>query len=96
MDQGIGNELPGRHRTSDLRPSARWLVLIESGGFMLARLFDAGRQQLAEFDASTEEAVQMAKGQPLLSDAQQPEWDQALMGHSLDERRQAQVYALGV
>jgi hypothetical protein len=63
---------------------------------MLARLFDAERRQLAEFDGSTEEAVQMATGQVMQGGAERPEWDQALMGHSLDERRQAQVYELGV
>ncbi|XHS76610.1 hypothetical protein ACFJGW_12820 [Burkholderiaceae bacterium UC74_6] len=96
MDQGIGNELPGRHHAAALRPVARWLVLIESGGFMLARLFDVERRQLAEFDGSTEEAAQMASGGRLQPGAQAPEWDQALLGHSPDERRQAQVYELGV
>jgi len=96
MDQGIGNELPGRHHAAALRPIARWLVLIESGGFMLARLFDAERRQLAEFDGSTEEAAQMAGGGRLHAGAAAPEWDQALLGHSADERVQAQVYELDI
>lgn len=47
-------ESPAKHRQAALRPPARYLVLIDAGGFALARLFSAGHEQVAEFDAGAE------------------------------------------
>lgn len=79
-----------------MQKPARFLVLIESGGAMLARLFDAERLQVSEFDASSEEVVVMTSGLRSAHDAAAADWDAPLAGHSRSERVAAQVYALDV
>ncbi|WP_428424039.1 hypothetical protein [Methylibium sp.] len=79
-----------------MQKPARFLVLIESGGAMLARLFDAERRQHAEFDGSSEEVAVMTAGLTPTHDAAATDWDAALAGHNRNERRAAQVYALDV
>ncbi len=96
MNNGFGSELPSAHRLKALRPQARYLVLIDSGGFMVGRLFSAERAQLTEFDGSTEEATQMIAGAQASHTASDPVWDTALRGHSAQERAQAQVFELAV
>lgn len=96
MSQVFGNEMPRKHSEGELRKAARYLVLIESGGFAVARLFLDDREQVAEFDASTEETVQMTNGLTPTTGANGTEWDKALMGHSKVERASAEVYVLGV
>ena len=70
------------------------MVVIESGGFVLARLFLETRELVAEFDAATEEAAQMMVGLVPAKGADGPEWDRALEGHSAAERSAAEVYTL--
>jgi hypothetical protein len=97
MSQDFGSETPRAHtHPAPHRPPARYLVVIESGGYMVARLFKATREQVAEFDASTEEAAQMTFGLVPARGALAVEWDQALDGHSELERREADVYTLAV
>ncbi len=79
-----------------MQKPARFLVLIESDGAMLARLFDAERRQLAEFDASSEEVVVMTSGLAPTNDATGKPWEAALAGHSESERQAARVYVLDV
>jgi hypothetical protein len=96
MSQGFGMESPAKHHPGALRQAARYLVVIESGGVMLARLFLQTREQIAEFDASTEETASMINGAASIKGADRPEWDRALAGHSAAERAAAKVYALKV
>jgi hypothetical protein len=96
MAQVFGNEVPRRHHETPTRKAARYLVVIESGGYVLARLFVDTREQVAEFDASTEEVTLMTQGLVPAAGADGPEWDQALSGHSAVERRAARVYTLDV
>lgn len=96
MSQGLGGEAPRPHTTTSHRPPARYLVVIDSGGFTVARLFLASREQVAEFDASTEETALMTRGLAPANDAGAPEWDEALRGHSSRERAVADVYTLDV
>ncbi|MDP1790116.1 MAG: hypothetical protein Q8L12_06015 [Methylibium sp.] len=79
-----------------MQKPARFLVMIESDGAMLARLFDAERRQLAEFDASSEEVVVMTSGLAPTNDAAGKPWEEALAGHSDSERHAARVYVLDV
>ncbi len=96
MSQDFGREAQRAPTQIPHREPARYLVLIESGGTVVARLFVATRVQVAEFDAATEEITQMIAGlQPRL-EAGAADWDQALAGHSADERRTAEVYQLDV
>lgn len=98
MSQGFGMEAPSAHKQPGaLRQAARYLVLIESGGAALARLFGAAREPLAEFDASTEETASMTAGlRPEPGAAAGAAWDQALAGHSAAERAAAEVYRLDI
>ena len=96
MAQVFGNEVPRRHSETPTRKAARYLVVIESGGAATARLFVDTREQVAEFDASTEEVTLMTRGLVPTLGADAAEWDQALSGHSAAERKAARVYTLDV
>lgn len=77
-------------------PPARYLILIDAGGAMVARLFDAERRPLSEFDASSEEVAVMTTGLAPLRSGLEPDWARALAGHNPDERAAAEVYTLDV
>ena len=96
MSHGFGIEAPHPHGDTPHRKPSRYLVLIDSGGFMLARLFLASREQVSEFDAGTEEVAVMTQGLQAVQSATGPEWDRALEGHSAAERAAADVYTLDV
>ena len=96
MSDGFGNEVPRAHGNTSPRARARYLVVIDSGGFMVARLFLESREQVAEFDASTEEVAQMIGHLKAETNAGEPPWDRALAGHSASERAQARVYVLEI
>jgi hypothetical protein len=96
MAQVFGNEIPRRHTQAPPREGTRYLVVIESGGSAVARLFAQSREQVAEFDASTEEVTVMTRGLVPATGADGPEWDRALAGHSASERSGARVYTLDV
>lgn len=96
MSQGFGNESPRAHSQTSHRRPARFLVVINSGGYGLARLFLDTYEQVAEFDAGTEEATQMTIGLVPAKGADGPQWDRALAGHSMAERGAADVYILEV
>jgi hypothetical protein len=96
VSQGFGIERPSAHRQTEHRAPTRYLVLIETGGSAVARLFLASREQVAEFDAGCEEIASMIQGLHSETGACGPEWDRALAGHSIEERAQAAVYTLAV
>jgi len=77
-------------------PPARYLVLIDASGAMTARLFDAERRPLGDFDASSEEVAVMTRGLAAARGADEPDWDRALAGHNASERRGADVFILDV
>lgn len=94
MSQDFGRESPSAHLQTEHRQPARYLVVITAGGVGVARLYLDTREQVAEFDAGTEEAAQMIAGLAPAKGADGPEWDRALQGHSRAERRAAEVYTL--
>lgn len=96
MSQGFGHEIPARHVQGLHRQAGRYLILISSGGSAVARLFTDSREQVAEFDASTEETAGMTKGLDPVSGASGAEWDKALAGHSAAERAAGEVYTLEI
>ena len=98
MSDGFGMESPSRHTQHPARQKpARYLVVIDAGGGgALARLFTESREQIAEFDASTEETASMTSGLTPTRAASGPEWDRALAGHSAADRASAEVYELSV
>jgi hypothetical protein len=74
----------------------KYLIVIDSGGSMVARLFDAERVHILDMDGSTEEVATTTEGLAPTRNAAAPEWDRALAGHSAAERAQAQVFTLSV
>ena len=96
MSQDFGGESPRAHNQMSYRKPARYLIVIDSGGVAIARLFLDTRELVAEFDAGTEEAARMAAGLVPTKGADGPDWDRALEGHSAAERRAADVYTLDV
>jgi hypothetical protein len=75
---------------------ARYLIVIDSAGEMLARMFDDKRRLIADFDASSSEVAVMTQGLSASRGALDPAWDAALRGHSRYERAEAEVYTLDV
>ena len=96
MSEGFGIERPAGHHPGPHRLPVRYLVVIDAGGLMLARLFLASREQVAEFDAGAEEVATMTKGLASAKDAYAVEWDRALQAHSAAERSAADVYTLEI
>jgi hypothetical protein len=93
---GYGIERPSAHIHREHRPKARYLVLIESAGPVIALLFTEARELVADFDAGAEEAALMTRGLQAHQGAEGPEWDRALAGHSREERAGAQVFVLDI
>jgi len=79
-----------------MQKPAKYLVVIDAAGEMVARMFDVDRHLLAEFDASSSEVAVMTQGLASTRSAADGAWDQALRGHSRPEREQAEVYVLDV
>lgn len=75
---------------------ARYLVIIDAAGEMLARLFDAERRHLTDFDASSEEVAVMTSGLVPAVGADVWQWGHALEGHSAQELREARIYTLDI
>jgi hypothetical protein len=96
MDYTYGIRKPNPHVNAPHQKPAKYLVVIEAGGSMIARLFDVERRQVAEFDASAEEVAVMTSGLEPIKGASGPEWDDALDGHNAAERRNADLYTLDV
>ncbi|WP_367849338.1 hypothetical protein [Rhodoferax sp. WC2427] len=78
------------------RQPVRFLVVIDSGGSMVARLFLSTHELTAEFDAMVEEVTAMTQGLTPETGAMGPEWDVALQGHNATERAAALVYTLPI
>lgn len=96
MNQGFGIERPAVHTHEEHDRPARYLVIIESGGSPVARLFLDNRELVAEFDAGADEVAMMTKELMPGKTASLPEWDRALAGHNAAERTAAEVYTLDV
>jgi hypothetical protein len=84
------------HAQTSYREPVRYLVLIESGGYMLARLFSAKHEMVATIDAAVEEVGSMIAGLIPATGALGSEWDQALAGHSAEERIATKIYWLAI
>lgn len=94
MSQTFGMESPRSAELIAHRQPVRYLVVIDSGGSMVARLFLATREQAAEFDAMVEEVTVMTLGLTPETGALGNEWDVALQGYNATERAAALVYTL--
>lgn len=74
----------------------KFVILIEAGGPMVARLFDANRVHITDMDAASEDVALMTEGLPSEHAGARPEWAPALAGHNDAERAAAQLYVLPV
>ncbi len=73
----------------------KYVVLIESGGVITARLFDAERTQVGFIDGSSGEVASMTNGvSPLVIEINDPLWREPLAAHSSSERRTARLFVL--
>ncbi|RQP22528.1 hypothetical protein [Piscinibacter terrae] len=79
-----------------MQKPAKYLVVIDAAGEMVARMFDDQRRLLAEFDASSSEVAVMTQGLNPQRSAGDAVWNDALRGHSASERQEAEVYILDV
>jgi hypothetical protein len=79
-----------------MQKPAKFLVVIDSAGEMVARMFDENRRLIVDFDASSSEVAVMTQGLVPARGATDPAWHEALKGHSERERQQAEVYTLDV
>jgi hypothetical protein len=96
MSQNFGISMPAAHHSVQHRLPARYLVLIDSGGAMVARLFLDTRELVTEWDAAATEVSHMTAGLAAQVGAQGAEWDGALQGFSDAQRAKAEVYTLAV
>lgn len=96
MSQTYGMPSPDVHHHTAHRQPARYLVVIEAAGSVVARLFQDNYMPVAEFDAGAEEVAAMTRGLVPATGALGKQWDQALVGRSTAERAAAQVYLLSV
>jgi hypothetical protein len=94
MNHGFGIESPGEHVHAPHRKPTRYVVVIDSAGSTIARLFLESYEQVAEVDAGAEEIALMTRGLQPTRGALGEEWDRPLQGHSTAERRTADVYTL--
>ena len=92
---GYGIERPSSHIHREHRPKARYLVLIESAGPVIALLFTEARKLVADFDAGAEEVALMTRGLRGRQGADQQR-NRTLAGHSREERAAAQVFVLDI
>jgi hypothetical protein len=79
-----------------MQKPAKYLVVIDAAGEMVARMFDDQRRLLTEFDASSSEVAVMTQGLNPQRSADEAAWNDALRGHSARERQDAEVYILDV
>lgn len=96
MAQTFGITTPDRHHAHPDGPPVRYAVIIDCAaeGSKLARLFLASREPVATFEATAPEVQLMLQEQAPTGGADAPEWDAALAGHSLQERRDAEIFLL--
>ncbi|NVO06871.1 MAG: hypothetical protein HXX19_13490 [Rhodoferax sp.] len=88
--------MPAAHQPTPHRLPVRYLVVIDAGGAMVARLFLATRELVNEFDAAVTEVSNMTAGLMPRMGALGAEWDKALEGFSPAQRAGAEVYTLAV
>ena len=96
MSQGFGREVPAPHVQRTHREVTKYLIIIHGAEGPVARLFLPNHEQVAEFDANTEEVTAMIKGLAPNTGATGAEWDKSLAGHSAEVRAAAEVYTLSL
>lgn len=96
MSQGFGSEVPPSHNQATHREVTKYLVIIPNPEGSIAKLFLGNYDQVAEFDANTDEVTSMIRGLAPAFDATGKEWDKTFSYLSDRERAEASVYTLNV
>ena len=96
MSQGFGSEVPQPHSQATHRKVTKYLVIIPNPEGTIAKLLLGNYEQVAEFDANTDEVTSMIKGLAPSFDATGKEWDRSFSNFSGDERARILVYTLNV
>jgi hypothetical protein len=96
MSQNFGIEMPTAHAPTPHRLPVRYLVVIDAGGAMVARLFLATRELVNEFDAAVAEVSNLTAGLVPSIGALGAEWDAGLESYSSVQRASAEVYTLAL
>lgn len=94
MAQVFGMPMPAAPSATAHRPPVCYVVVIEAGGSMVAGLYLANRERVNALDAASSELANTTAGLMPTQGACGPEWDDALQGHSAQERAEARVYTL--
>ncbi|WOB06399.1 hypothetical protein [Piscinibacter gummiphilus] len=74
----------------------KYLVIIESDGAMVAKLYDAQFKHENDIDAGSEEVAVMTRGLTPAKNGNDATWSKVLVGHGEAERRAAEIYTLDV
>ena len=74
----------------------KYLVIIESDGAMIAKLYDANYKHENDIDAGSEEVAVMTKGLSPTKNGNDATWSKVLVGHGEAERCAAEIYTLDV
>ena len=96
MSQGFGSEVPVPHNQATHREVTKYLVVLPNPEGTIAKLFLGNFEQVAEFDANTDEVTSLIKGIAPSFDATGKEWDSSFSYLSNRERAAASVYTLNV
>ena len=96
MAQTFGIESHGEHSHTPHRPPARYLVILEAAGGMVARLYGKNFEPVGEFDAASEEVSVMTRGLAPATGASGSDWDAPLQAYEDTQRRRARVFTLDV
>ena len=96
MSQGFGSEVPAPHNQATHREVTKYLVVLPNPEGTIAKLFLGNFEQVAEFDANTDEVTSLIKGIAPSFDATGKEWDSSFSYLSNSERAAASVYTLNV
>ena len=74
----------------------KYLVLIESDGAMLAKLYDAHYAEVNDIDAASEEVAVMTQGLTPQCSGNDNTWARVLAGHGEPQRQAARIYTLDI
>jgi hypothetical protein len=96
MSQDFGIQMPMRHDVTVHTKPVKYLVLIESGGGMLAKLFLESKELSMECDAASAEVASMTADLTPEVGACAPEWDAALCAFDPKARALAEIFTLTV
>jgi hypothetical protein len=86
--------MPSRHEATVHSKPVKYVVLIDSGSGMLAKMFSESRDLFLECDAAVAEVASMTADLTPEVGASAPEWDAALRAFDPKARASAEIFTL--